>query len=492
LPGEDAFRFRHLLIRDAAYDALPKSARADLHERYAHWLEQRNEHPVELDEILGYHLERAWRYRRELGATADPALAAAARQRLTAAEQRALSRRDFTAAVGLAERALSLVAPAEIDAALEVDLAEALTGTGRMAAGLATARAAAERAAAAGDRVAELTLRLEECSLGLFMEPEGWDERAETLLEQALPELEVAGDDLGLYLAFFLVSLYAINHGRADAQIEALERSLLQSRRLGSSHYDAWTMLADGYFYGSTPVAEMLSWLDAQEAGGSRHPAWRFSRAGALAMLGRFDEARALIVEVRSELRERGNEAAVAGSVNWPTHVELLAGNPERAERYLAEAFDFLEQHGERGIRPTVAAYRAVACYELGRLEEAERWAAIAMELAVLPDPFTQISAGHVRAKVLARRGQNESAERLARESVARLGETDFLNDQAGALETLGEVLELAGRSDDASVALEDALALYERKGNLVMAERTRARLIVLEKASAQAGTSSS
>src|SRR6185312_2952454 len=39
LPGDDAFRFRHLLIRDAAYDAVPKTVRADLHHRFADWLE---------------------------------------------------------------------------------------------------------------------------------------------------------------------------------------------------------------------------------------------------------------------------------------------------------------------------------------------------------------------------------------------------------------------------------------------------------------------
>src|SRR5262249_55128266 len=41
LPGEDGFRFRHLLLRDTAYDSLPKAARADLHARFAHWLESR-------------------------------------------------------------------------------------------------------------------------------------------------------------------------------------------------------------------------------------------------------------------------------------------------------------------------------------------------------------------------------------------------------------------------------------------------------------------
>jgi predicted ATPase len=78
LPGEDGFRFRHLLIRDAAYDALAKATRAKLHERFAHWLKEHGAALVELDEILGYHLEQAYRYRRELGLDDDGTLAAAA------------------------------------------------------------------------------------------------------------------------------------------------------------------------------------------------------------------------------------------------------------------------------------------------------------------------------------------------------------------------------------------------------------------------------
>ena len=72
------------------------------------------------------------------------------------------------------------------------------------------------------------------------MQPEGWEERVETVLEQALPELEAAGDDLGLYLAHSLAGLDAINRGRADELIEAVERSLVHSRRLGSPHYELW------------------------------------------------------------------------------------------------------------------------------------------------------------------------------------------------------------------------------------------------------------
>ena len=67
LSGEDAFRFSHLLIRDAAYDALPKAVRAELHERFADWLDEHGAGVVELDGLLGYHLERAYGYRIELG-----------------------------------------------------------------------------------------------------------------------------------------------------------------------------------------------------------------------------------------------------------------------------------------------------------------------------------------------------------------------------------------------------------------------------------------
>jgi CheY-like chemotaxis protein len=69
---EDAYRFRQLLIRHAAYDALPKATRADLHRRFAAWLRQHGHSLVELDEILGYHLEQAARYLAELGRLNSP------------------------------------------------------------------------------------------------------------------------------------------------------------------------------------------------------------------------------------------------------------------------------------------------------------------------------------------------------------------------------------------------------------------------------------
>ena len=119
----------------------------------------------------------------------------------------------------------------------------------------------------------------------------------------------------------------------------------------------------------------------------------------------------------------------------------------------------------------------AQAFDELGRLDEAEAWASRAAELGASDDVVTQMLWRQVKAKVAARRGEHAEAERLAREALAMGAETDLLNDVADAYADLGEVLALAGREDEAAAAFAEALARYERKENLVMAERTRARL---------------
>jgi predicted ATPase len=109
--GEDGFRFRYLLLRDAAYDSLPKAKRADLHERFAAWVEGRSVGRPELDEILGYHLEQSYRYRAELGPIDDEARALGERaaRRFAGAGRRAARRGDVRAASGLLRRASDLL-----------------------------------------------------------------------------------------------------------------------------------------------------------------------------------------------------------------------------------------------------------------------------------------------------------------------------------------------------------------------------------------------
>ena len=133
-PFEQAFRFRHVLIQEAAYRSLPKGRRAELHERVAGWLERS---PlglsVDADQVIGYHLEQAYRYRAELGPVDDGlrSLGERAGDRLEAAGRRALEREDAPAAVNLLERALTLLADQPAGPALSVRLAEALDLAGR-------------------------------------------------------------------------------------------------------------------------------------------------------------------------------------------------------------------------------------------------------------------------------------------------------------------------------------------------------------------------
>ena len=149
IPGDKAFRFRHQLIRDATYDAIPKARRAELHERFADWLEVSRPHMIEVDELRGYHLEQAVRYQTELGCT-DPTLIKRAADQLAVAGRRALWRSDWHAATNLLERALAVTGPTELSVALELDLANARALQEREEAG-APAEAAADGPKPAGE-----------------------------------------------------------------------------------------------------------------------------------------------------------------------------------------------------------------------------------------------------------------------------------------------------------------------------------------------------
>jgi class 3 adenylate cyclase/tetratricopeptide (TPR) repeat protein len=477
LSGEDGFRFRHLLIRDAAYDALPKATRAELHARFAVWLEENGAELVELDEILGYHLDQACRYRAELGMPLDDELAASARRRLTAGGRRAYLRLDYGAAASLLERAAALVPPGELDLALENDLVDALFRTGKGGDALRRAGALAERASAAGDRVGELCGRIKEALFRTFLEPEGAIDKLAALLEQALPAFGAAGDDVALYIGYSALGTVANVRAQMDAGLEAYERAFAHAQQAGlPDQLLRWR--AALRFHGTTPVSELLAWLDEQEARGVRDTVLRLYRAAALAMLGRFDEARALLAEVRVELADRGGGGILLGLTTGldSVDVELLAGDPVAAAEFGEEGCRLLDELGDKRFQSTTAGKLAQALYALDRLEEADTWAGRAAELGASDDALTQMLWRQVMAKVLARRGEYAEAERIAREAVATGEETDMLDSQGDAYADLAEVLSLADRPKEASGALEQALARYERKGNLVMAGRTRDR----------------
>ena len=473
IPGEDGFRFRHLLIRDAAYDALPKAARADLHTRFADWLEGHGTAVVELDELLGYHLEQAVRYRSELGLE-DVELAAAAQARLATAGRRALNRLDFGSAANLLHRAAELAPAAEVDLALETDLIDALTGT-KIDEAVIRARSVSERSAAAGDRVGELCGRIHEAVLRVSVKPAGAADALEALVVEALPVFEAAGDELALRIAYRALGSVANMRAHMDRMAGAYEQAAAYSAPAGGTALVGYQ--GHARFHGSTPVTELLAWLDEQDPQEQRTYWLRTFRMTSLAMLGRFDGARVLLDELRAELIERGARTVLAAVEGYAMYIELLAGDLAAAVAAGETGCRIDEELGQSSELSTIAGSLARVYCAVGQLEEAERWASRAAELGSSDDASTQMLWRDAQALVEAHRGQHATAELLAREAV-QIGEhTEALNAQAETHADLGEVLALAGRHKPAAEALEEALARYEAKENLVMAGRVRERL---------------
>jgi class 3 adenylate cyclase/tetratricopeptide (TPR) repeat protein len=483
LAGDDGFRFRHLLIRDAAYEGLPKARRADLHGRFAAWLEEHGTDLAELDELLGYHLEQACSYRAELGMPRHDELAAAATRRLIEGGRRAHRRQDYRAAAALFERAAALLRPDETDLVLETELGEVLAWLGRTDEALRRADANADRAARAGDRVGELCARIRAGVHRLFAEPEGAREALEALLDQALPELEVVANDLALYVAYHALGEVAGSRGRPDEQLRATERALMHAERAGYEPSSMIASLAWCRFAGTTRVSDLLAWLEEIEQHAPRDQFLFAYRGWSLARLGRFDEARAIIAEARAQQAERGGGILLANLIAFESvWVELLAGDPAAAAEFAAAGFRLHEESGGRGYLYGAAGSVAEALYALDRLDEAEAWANRAAELSSGGDVWTDMQWRGLKALALARRGEHAQAQRLAREAISVGERTELLDQQGAAYAALGEVLALAGEVYEAANALEQALGRYERKENRVMARRVRTRLAELRK----------
>jgi class 3 adenylate cyclase/tetratricopeptide (TPR) repeat protein len=475
IAGDDGYRFRHLLIRDAAYDALPKAVRADLHARFADWLDQHGKALVERDEIVGYHLEQAARYRAELGDPA-PELADRAAARLAAAGHRAIDRGDFRAGDPLLMRAAELVRPYRLDLALEL---ESATSGLDLRARAATAEAAAERAEAAGDHSGAMLGRAVAVLMrGAAGEPDAIAE-VNALCRAALPSEEERGDPRRLALLWELLEAAANFHQQHDDSAKAALEAFRYQRLAGYSRSD--THLEFALIAGPRPVAEAMRLID--ELASSRPPGSQdLPRATLLAMLGRFDEAWPLAEARSNHLREvTGNTSRYA--YTYLTLIATIEGDRERAVQYGAEELE-LVAHAAIAAATTKSRLARELCY-LGRFDEAEQ---LLEEARAVPPTGSgvRVMAAAAEALLLAYRGQFEQAETLARLAITTAEtRTDNIWWQASTHEDLATVLERAGRIDEAREELERAFAIWERKGCLPWADRVRARIDTLEERTA-------
>jgi class 3 adenylate cyclase/tetratricopeptide (TPR) repeat protein len=468
LVDDEAYRFRHVLIRDVAYEALPKAVRAGLHERFAGWLEERRSDLVELDELVGHHLGRAARYRQELGQP-DAELAERAGARIAVAGRRALWRGDNFAAARLLERALELLRPTCLDVALELDFASAQPSPTQAA---AIAEAAAERALAEGDARGEATARVA-AAFHRLLAGESVIEELESSAATALRLLAEAEDHAGLVHAWNALGFVANVHCRYAEWADACEQALRHARLAGQRPTDLF-LLPLALVMGPTPADEAARRLDAVLPE-NPHPYPLLFRSHLLAMLGRFDEAWPAARAAGERLRELTGGAD--GGEYTLAEIASLAGDHEAAARHLRGFCDFLQEAGQRGLLSTFAPMLGRALCALGRYDDAEPQAQLGRELGDEHDVATQALWRQVQALVDSHRARHSEAEALAREAVAIIEQTDALNFQGAALSDLADVLSAAGMTDESVAAREQALERYERKRNVAAAEQTRSLL---------------
>lgn len=469
VPGDDAFRFRHLLIRDATYEALPKATRAEVHQRFAELLEKRGGLPAEQDEIVGYHLERAARCKQELGQP-DAELARRAGDRLAAAGRRALARGDSRAARGLLARSLELTRELRLEIELELDLCECEYLRSPETAA-AIAESAAEHAERLGDRAGEAIARVVAADYRSHVTVESRVKEVEELALRAVPLLEEMEDDAGLARAWGALGGIANLKGRHEEALRAAEKVLLHSRRAGRPR-TALLLLEYALAYGPCPADEALLMLD-ESLPGTLHPGPLLHRSLLLAMLGRFHEAWLTARE------SSGRAKALTGNsqTQFLGQIATMHGDHATAVEYWRDHCQVLEQHGDRAALSTAAPLLGRSLCAIGRFDEAEPLARLGRELGDPSDIVTQTLWRQVQACVLAAGGEDGAARALAAEAVGLAERTDALNMQGDALSDLAGVLAAAGRSGEAATALEQALQRYERKKNVALVEQTRLSL---------------
>jgi class 3 adenylate cyclase/tetratricopeptide (TPR) repeat protein len=486
--GEQALAFRHALIRDAAYQGMLKRTRAELHERFADWLEATaSERLSEYGEILGHHLEQAYRHRAALGPVDKEgrALAGRAATWLIPAARKASARGDVAARVNLFGRAEELLDREDPrHSEVRFELALAVSASGGVERAEALLDEIAEEARARGDRALEVRSRIHWMDLRALTHP------AETSYASLLAEGEAAvavftelGDAGGLASAWAAIARAHYLWSHHGPRLDACQRALEYAMRAGDLALASGCVgsIAFAMLHGPTPANTAVRKSQELLARFSGRPVFELAiktpMCVSLAMLGRLPEARDATARAMNIAGDLGATWSMATAVWMAGEVERLAGEWESAERMYRRAYETYVRMGEKAQFSTLAVLLGNAAYAQGRHEDAFELTQESEAAASREDFLSQMLWRALRAKVLCGRGATSEAESLGRDAMEVGRKTDSIDMQGDVAMDLSEVLGRAGRALEAREAIEEALSLYERKGNLVSAARARAAL---------------
>jgi class 3 adenylate cyclase/tetratricopeptide (TPR) repeat protein len=474
VPGDGAFRFRHLLIRDAAYDSLPKATRAELHERLARALEQAAPDLAGLDEIAGWHLEQAVRYRQELGQDVGHALPWAGADHLHAAGRRARERRDVPAATNLLARALALAPEGDPRRVrIAADLAEVLVEAGEFA------HADELLKEIEHDPDVNAVAALTRFEWMMSVRPPGTTRAIASHLPEMLKHFARIGDERGLarahMVAYYLHWLKGLGTAAGDELRLAVEHA--RKARDDGLRERALAGYVATLRYGRTDAQTIAQELDAieREQPGPYLAASVDSMRGELARLnGRFSEALRLAQRASEGFRSLGLFEMEAGYEQGRGELELSSGDPEAALATLQRSDAILAQLGERGLRSTTQALLARAHWRLGNTAAAIAAIELSDELGDPEDIANLIITHGVRAWLALAGGDGEAAQSWARSAVEYASLTDNLVHQANTKLDLARVLTALERPEAALPEAHAALELFEARGDRPGVEQAR------------------
>ena len=467
--GGDAFKFRHILIRDAAYTSLPKRERADLHERFADWLEQvSGDRAPEFAEIIGHHLEQARDYHVELGTPTPPDLGRRATEWLRSAAVRAWDRWDYPGAATLFEHAAAQAPSVEERLDLRERAAWALRKTGRYREAGAAAEALARDAEDMGHDAAAMRATLLATDTATFENTAVVPRLAEQLPDIA-GRLRQLGDRRGLAIAGYVESGLHIMGVRFDQAFAALKEALDHAAASDSSWIGHFVQadLAGVAELGSTPIAVLRAYVADSYADQPAHwsPGLRAITEADIAILeDDIEEASAAMDRARAVIHEHGSfDSSSAGVAFWAALL-LYAGQLERATKHGIEGQDQLIRVGNENLRLTMAGVVGEALAMLGRAEEAAPYIAEA-STADASDVGTHVFADRARAWVALGRGDLAEADRYATQAMHRLERTEAPLDRAQTLVLQSAVAAARGDRDGARAHLDQARGLALAKG---------------------------
>jgi class 3 adenylate cyclase len=489
LVGDEAFRFQHLLVRDAAYAALAKEERARLHVLFAAWLEARGTTPVDdRGLILGYHLEQAYRYRVELrGPTGeDRSLAERALTYLRPAATAASDRGDTRTAIPLMRRALSLTEEGRDRIELLFDLAAVLARSGDP-----TGRRDAEseaRGLLARFPDGPLQQRSEIIRAHALIDasPPGWYDEAMAIVASVVRECDLIDDSQGRLRALNLRAFLKGARGSFEAERATYEEALLAAQEAhdGRRADDIMATIALRAIVDSSPVTPALerckAFLEVVHDD-LEHRADILLAVGVLeAMVGQMEVSRGRMAEVRVIVNELGlmMPLGVADEPMMCANAELIGGDPASVEEHIRWGCAESERLGDLTHLASLAPLLAEILLCTGDLAGAEHYVTVGRELTQDDDLDAMIRWRMAAAGIAIGRGERVTAVALARDAIGIVGPTEFLPLRYQAQLRLAEALRAAGDEPGARDAAEESARLAELKEDRASEARARAFLL--------------